>query len=137
MIKVRFLPGSLEAPDLTKKKVHRIIFASHVDLDNALRHETPFDTGFAASSWWAQSNGQPAANPNAPAKGNPGGGRGSADPAVLADSVGKTLTLVNDAAYIGRLNQGHSPQAPAGYIEGIANTYQDFIDTHTMEERGR
>jgi hypothetical protein len=55
----------------------------------------------------------------------------------MMDSIGATLTLANSAAYIGKLNEGWSPQAPAGWIDACANMYQDFIQIHTMRERGK
>ncbi len=136
MIKARFDPKSFDAGDLTMRSIKRVIFASHTDLDRNLRLRNPFDTGFSASSWFAQSNGAPAQHPNPPTKGGPGS-RGASDPNVMMDSIGATLTLANSAAYIGKLNEGWSPQAPAGWIDACANMYQDFIQIHTMRERGK
>jgi hypothetical protein len=54
---------------------------------------TPIDTGEARSNWRVQDIG-------------PDG-----------------FTLVNDSPYIGVLNAGHSGQAPARFIEGVALRY--------------
>ena len=132
MIRCRFDPRAFDKVNFTDKQVRRVIFASHLDLDRELRNRNPFDTGFSASSWWAMANGSPASH-----TGKAGGGRGSADPQTMMASIGGTLTMANSAVYIKRLNEGYSPQAPAGWINAVANMYQDFIALHTAQERGK
>lgn len=131
MIKARFDPAAFEKLAFTQRQVRRVIFASHVDLDTNLRQRNPFDTGFSASSWWAMANGAPSGH-----TGSKGGGRGSANPATLLASIGGILTMANSAPYIRRLNQGWSPQAPAGWVDAIANEYQDYIERHCLQEKG-
>jgi hypothetical protein len=135
-IKVRFDPNYLQKMELPKRSLRRIIFASHVDLDTTLREGNPFDTGFSASSWFPQIDGAPSENPNPPPPGGTGS-RGASDPAVLLASIGHVLTLANSAPYIGRLADGYSPQAPAGWIEAVALMYQDFVEKHAMAERAK
>lgn len=133
-IKVRFNPKAFEALELQKRSLKRILFGAHVDLDTALRDGNPFDSGFSASSWFPKIDGSPSSHPNPPPKDGTGS-RGASDPAVLLASIGHVLTLSNAAPYIGRLADGYSPQAPAGWIEGVANMYQDFVDKHAMIEK--
>jgi hypothetical protein len=132
MIKARFDPRAFEKLAFTEKQVRRVIFASHLDLDRTLRERNPFDTGFSASSWWAQADGSPGSH-----TGTKGGGRGSADPQTLMKSIGGRLTMANSAAYIRRLNAGYSPQAPAGWVNAVANMYQDFITLHAAQEKDK
>ena len=47
------------------------------------------------------------------------------------------MTLANSAEYIRRLADGYSPQAPAGWIEALANEYQDYVNRHAMIENGK
>lgn len=132
MIKCRFDPRAFDKVNFTGKQVRRVIFASHLDLDTGLRNRNPFDTGFSASSWWAMADGSPASH-----TGSKGGGRGSADPQTLMRSIGGRLTMANSAPYIRRLNAGYSPQAPAGWVNAVANSYSDFIALHIMQESGK
>lgn len=135
MIKARFDPAAFEKLDFTMKQLKRVVMSAHVSLDRKLRDRNPFDTGFSANSWWPAVDGAPASNPNTPATG--GGDRGTSDPAVLLASIGHVLTLANSAPYEGKLNEGYSPQAPAGWIDAAANEYQDDIEAAILAERGK
>lgn len=121
-------PGSFEALDRAKASVRQVVLASVLDLDADLRDQTPVDTGFAANSWQAQANGSPA-----PVE----GGTGGSDMATIAAGIGGVVSLVNSAVYIGKLNKGHSPQAPAGFVEAAANRLDDHIARHVMEANAR
>lgn len=132
MIKCKFDPRAFDKLAFTEKQTRRVIFASHLDLDTELRNRNPFDTGFSASSWWAMADGSPAGH-----TGSAGGGRGQADPQTLMRSIGGRLTMANSAPYIRRLNAGWSPQAPPGWVNAVANMYQDFIMLHIAQERGK
>ena len=70
-IKVRFDPQAFAKLEMTRKSVHRVIFASHTDLDRNIRDQNPFDTGFSVGSWWAMVDGSPTENPESA---NPGRG---------------------------------------------------------------
>lgn len=86
-------------------------------IDNALVTSTPVDTGRARSNWIM--------NFDSPASGTrPATDQGSA----LAANQGKLATfdlsknvaihLTNNLPYIGKLNEGSSDQAPAGFVQG-------------------
>lgn len=84
----------------------------------ALQEETPVDTGFARANW--------VPNIGQPYRGEPSttGAAASAQQAGLAQVAGLTSAdrpayISNNTAYIQRLNEGHSPQAPPGFIEAI------------------
>jgi hypothetical protein len=136
VITARFDQRAFEKLDFTVRQIHRVILASDVKLDANLRAGNPVDTGASRASWWAMANGDPPSNPNPPAEGATGIPAGSADPAVLLASIGGILTLANDAAYIGRLNEGWSPQAPAGWVDAVANEYQDYVAEYCLQEKG-
>lgn len=131
VIRITVKAGSLDAIDKTKATVRQVIGAAILDLDSDLRNSTPVDTGFAVNSWMAMANGSPA-----PREGFEGPGRGASDPATVFAGVGGVVSLVNTAEYIGVLNAGHSPQAPAGFVEAAANRFEDHLDRHVMLSKG-
>lgn len=109
-----------KANDL-KKKTATVIVKDLISV-------TPVDTSRALSNWIA-TNGQPANfsvlayNP-----GSAGSTRGSSMSAALAAAMaeianakpGVPLFLTNNLRYIRALNDGHSKQAPAGFVERSA-----------------
>ena len=84
------------------------------------------------NSWSAQADGSPEAPTGF--EGTAGGG---ADPSVIAAGIGGTVSLVNTAEYAGPLAAGHSPQAPAGWVNACANLYDDHIRRYVAQERGK
>lgn len=85
-----------------------------INVQAGLAAETPVDTGFAAGNWQITIG--------APASGTVAlGGSVAVGASVLADyqlDHGSTF-VTNNAAYIQRLNAGHSQQAPAGFVEAV------------------
>lgn len=78
---------------------------------------TPVDTGWARSNW-VISIGEPISSPV--------GSRDAVDQSAQADGQARMLVydvmqgavhITNNVPYIEVLNTGHSPQAPAGFIE--------------------
>lgn len=132
MIKITIEPAAFQKLDATKASVREVIFASILDLDADLRAGSPVDTGFFVNSWSAQANGSPA-----PQEGFAGAGRGASDPSVIAAGIGGVVSIVNTAAYAGPLASGHSPQAPAGWVEACANRLEDHLDRHVMQANSR
>jgi hypothetical protein len=103
---------------------------------------TPVDVGTARSNWMlslgAASQGtRPAFSPFAsrwrPVPGvNPGGSLSetrnqagvtwSATAAIKGRKPGQAVYIANNLPYIARLNQGHSKQAPSGFIQRAVKT---------------
>lgn len=94
-------------------------------IDQAVVVATPVDTGQARSNWLV-SVGQPRTD-TIPAY-DPGVLGSSSGPnttqaldqgrnVISSAASGATIYISNNLPYIGRLNQGYSRQAPAGYIE--------------------
>ncbi len=85
---------------------------------------TPIDTGFARGSW--------AANIGTPAAGSPGNeATAIAQVTGVVDSMnpGEVLYVTNNAPYIRRLEfNGHSKQAPDGFIRVAAAAIQPIVD---------
>jgi len=86
---------------------------------------TPVDTSRALSNWLA-TIGTPANNSVlAHSPGSGGSTRGASISTALANAIGvingvkpgQPIFLTNNLRYIRRLNDGHSKQAPAGFVE--------------------
>lgn len=87
-----------------------------VEVTAELQLATPVDTGFARASW-VPSVGTPSdadgGSPDAPSQAAAEQGLARVAAYRLAD--GKAF-VTNNVAYIRRLDQGHSKQAPAGFV---------------------
>ncbi len=103
------------AKDLPRQQ-NEIKKATAIEIATNLVADTPIDTGEAASGWNAGLG--------APATGS--GGSGANGPMVALYNIGATVAkakpgdrifISNRVPHIEYLNQGWSPQAPAGYIE--------------------
>lgn len=83
-------------------------------VDAELVYSTPVDTGRARSNWQVEID--------SPAKGtvDPVGAAEAlarAEAKVQESKPGSTIHITNNLPYIGRLNEGWSAQAPAGFVE--------------------
>lgn len=115
-----------QIPDRADQIVRTIALA----VDRTLVINTPVDTGRARANWQA-SLGQPAT-------GTIGGGTGKrragtvAGPTAQAEAViaqykggpNSSIFLTNNLPYIVPLNNGHSSQQPAGFVERALDTVQ-------------
>ena len=96
------------------------------DLFQKMVEETPVDTGFARASWYIGINNDAMAH-SAGVKGQKVDWN-----KVFAESqlklkdakIGDTVYLMNNAAYIRRLEYGHSQQAPQGMVRVTLANYQ-------------
>jgi len=97
----------------------RVIKRIGFEIGNELKRTTPIDTSWARANWLT-SIGRPVTAP--------AGSRESVGIASGAQSAGEARLLVynvnqgdvwisNNVPYIQKLNEGHSKQAPAGFIE--------------------
>jgi hypothetical protein len=82
-----------------------------LEIDKELRRTTPVDTGNARANW-VPSVGSPA----------PRGDRAAGTAAVLAYRLDQgALYVSNGVPYIRQLNNGHSKQAPALFVEAAVD----------------
>lgn len=89
-------------------------------VDQAVVMATPVKTGRARANWFVVLGGR-----SPPAEIDPGSPQSAAQEAIqrgiLAlgeeDDLDAPIHIVNNLPYIIPLNEGHSPQAPAGFIE--------------------
>lgn len=131
MPRVRVTIRNLDAVNATKERLRQVVFASLLDLDADVRDASPVDTGYFVNSWFAQANGAPPAGVGVASQ-----DRGGSDPSVIMDGIGGVVSLVNTAEYAGPLADGHSPQAPAGWVEAAAAKFEDHIQKHIMLSEG-
>lgn len=106
--------------------VNRIVRKVALIADRELVLETPVDTGRARSNWQV-SLGSPITDEREPYAPGEGLGRGEGANAAGAlqqgqDRIGQRksgqdIYIQNNVSYIGRLNDGSSAQAPAGFVQ--------------------
>ena len=92
---------------------------------NVLRNvalTTPWLTGRARFNWQANLDSAPNSSLYANNFGGPAGasaaiGRGTPTIMKYQGDTNKSIHITNNLVYIQRLNEGHSKQAPAGYIQ--------------------
>lgn len=91
----------------------------------ALIEDTPADVGTAKSNWLVKSGSYASGTVAAHVPGKKGSTAGAnenaakarAEADINARARGEALAVTNNLKYIGILNDGHSAQAPAGFIE--------------------
>lgn len=96
-----------------------------VRVDQVVVTETPVDTGRARSNWHVDIGAahEGTREPYAPGEGGSTGASNAAEAIAQGKQVidgaqsGDEIHITNNLAYIGKLNEGHSAQAPAGYVE--------------------
>ena len=128
-VRVKIDKAGIAKAALLPKQLRQVIFATHLDLwnDTVAVEEHPVDTGFARASWWAQANNAPVGHPNQPSPEETYPTSPSPDPVAVEKSIGGTLSIVNNAAYIRRLEyDGHSPQG-SGWVNRAASRYNDNL----------
>lgn len=93
--------------------------------DQAVVSATPVDTGRARSNWIAQI-GAPASQVIEPYAPGEAGSTGNSNVQAATDQAeqvisgynyGEEIHITNNLPYIQRLNDGHSAQAPANFVE--------------------
>jgi len=106
---------------------------------------TPVDEGFARNSW-AVGIGAPAPphQPPLPEKGSGsatggnanGSSQGPATAAMLRMRAGETAYITSNCAYMERLEEGHSQQAPVGMVRVTVAAGQHIVDDVVREMTG-
>lgn len=89
---------------------------------------TPVDTGRARANWQVGDGKAPSGTRNAFSPGKGGSSAGANTSAAVQEarsrieaSKSSTLYVSNNLPYIVPLNEGHSAQAPAGFVETAVN----------------
>lgn len=120
--RIRAIADGVE--DTTNKGMRRTVLT----VASAVALQTPVDTGRARANWQTHIGAAPTGEVTGYPKGKYGStGAAAAGQAVAAaqaamagygpEASGKDVYISNNLPYIGRLNEGHSEQAPAGFVE--------------------
>lgn len=100
------------APERTQTKAAKEVKAASFALERWIKEDMPVDTSRARASWSHWTPGD-MVKPNPDAK--------EADAIWLESRDGLTITQGTNVPYVARLNEGHSQQAPAGFIDTNAD----------------
>lgn len=123
---------------LVEENAGKLLRKVALAVDSAVVLATPVDTGRARSNWQVEI-GQPASGTIEPLAGAGSAGAAiEAAKAVIETAVpGNTVHITNNLDYIGRLNDGWSAQAPAGFVEeAVQNGVQRIRNAKITVERG-
>lgn len=101
--------------------VERLITKITLDIIANLTETTPVDSGWARANWipgLGLSDVPPAPQPKDRLTGSAEGAKAAAISSVISGyRFPGILQIGNGVPYIGRLNDGHSQQAPAGFVQ--------------------
>lgn len=110
------------------KNADRVVRKAALAADQAIVMATPVDTGRARANWIAALDA-PAVGPT-PAVDKAGGSAMAQAAGVVAGYDGDRNTAIhitNNLPYIGRLDEGSSYQAPAGFVRKAVSRAISFV----------
>ena len=120
-----------------EQQVEQLLRATVLEADRRLKERSPVDTGRLRMSWQIGENG--ASGTPAP----PGQYRGNAAPPLAInyqagqERLGNVYSIHNNLPYAEPLAQGHSPQAPAGWVDLVGREMQSFVASNWERIRAR
>lgn len=112
-----------------EKNADKVKRATALTVDQTVVMATPVDTGRARANWQVRAGIAPTDVIDAisPGKGGSTGAQNTQAAleqgkiAISSAQPGQEIHITNNLPYIGRLNEGHSAQAPAGFVEQAVN----------------
>jgi hypothetical protein len=109
-------------------QLEKLLRVTVLETDSRLKQQSPVDTGRFRVSWQI---GQNAADSVPASEGSYGAGitppKGS-NYQPGQEKIGNYYSVHNNLPYAEPLAQGHSPQAPAGWVDRTAREMQRFVD---------
>lgn len=118
-------------------RVDAVVRETALAADQTVVLATPVDTGRARSNWQVQLNGPVDTARDAYVDGAEGSTRGQNAQAAIEQaravisgyngSKDRAIHITNNLPYIGRLNEGSSAQAPAGFVEEAVHVAAETI----------
>lgn len=108
-----------------ERNANALVRKAALAVDATVVLATPVDTGRARSNWQASLDGPARGTREAYAPGTAGNtaaantqaAQDQAKAVIAAQRPGQAIHITNNLPYIGRLNDGHSAQAPAGFVQ--------------------
>lgn len=122
----------------TEKRVELIFKESTQRVVSKMQSRIPVDTGFARSSIRASLQQMPEIDPNF--RGDPGkrySSGGDVSVVIAQASLGDTIYIGYTASYVGFLENGHSQQAPSGFVRISAMEFPQIVKEVTAEAKQR
>jgi hypothetical protein len=114
--------------DYASQQMEKLLRASVLETDSLLKHAIPVDTGRFRASWQVGEN---ATSPPPDYSGNEDGPNANIPPMVKInyqnERIGNVYSIHNNLPYAEPLANGHSKQAPAGWVQGVAKDVQGRV----------
>jgi len=119
-----------------EQQVEQLLRATVLETDRRLKERSPVDTGRFRFSWQIGENS--ASGIPQP----PGQYRGAAPPLAInyqagQERLGNVYSVHNNLPYAEPLAQGHSQQAPAGWVDLVAREMQANVQRNWERIRAR
>lgn len=131
----RFVENMRRLGKAAQENADKLVRKTALAVDATVVLATPVDTGRARGNWQVQLNHAPAGTV---ATLSPTGAEALAQgQQTIAQYKGgtgqaKEVHITNNLPYIGRLNEGSSAQAPAGFVEAAINAGLQAIEGATI-----
>lgn len=113
-----------------EQQLEKLLRVAVFETDARLKAASPVDTGRFRSSWQIGEN---ATAPAPDYEGNAGGRSASISPPARInyqrEQLGNVYSVHNNLPYAEPLANGHSKQAPAGWVQGTAKDIQGWVLT--------
>ena len=116
-----------------RRSLQKEVSALALEITERLIETTPVDTGWARASW-IPSIGDPFVQPSGSSDSFTTGKQelGMAEVATQYNLLDGPIFITNNVPYIERLNEGSSPQAPAGFIEEAIKQAIDSVERRIL-----
>lgn len=119
--------------DYCSEQMEKLLRAAVLETDSRLKAASPVDTGRFRASWQVGENAAPGGQAAE-------GAYGSTPPLTRIgyqrETIGNVYSVHNNLPYAEPLANGHSKQAPAGWVQGVAKDVQGFVN-RTADQIGR
>ena len=113
-----------EIGDYASHQMEKLLRASVLETDSLLKAASPVDTGRFRMSWQVGENAAPGGQV-------PVGSYGSTPPLTRIgysqERLGNVYSVHNNLPYAEPLANGHSKQAPEGWVQGVAKDVQGRV----------
>ncbi len=116
-----------EIGDYAERQLNLLVKAAVLTADQRLKLASPVDTGRFRASWAIGENA-------APFRGEPEGEyQGNTPPKAVNyqlgnEKIGNVYSIHNNLIYAEPLANGHSIQAPSGWVDSIAKDVQTYVN---------
>jgi len=114
--------------DYASQQMEKLLRVAVFETDARLKAASPVDTGRFRASWQIGEN---ATGPAPDYAGNEGGRNANIPPPVKInyqrEQLGNVYSVHNNLPYAEPLANGHSNQAPKGWVQGVAKDIQGFV----------